>query len=511
MRWPSPIWSATPFLVAACVGQTLAEPPTWAEPPTPSASAPEEGTTRAAGSRPAPARATEPAGAEESPRVLSGTEETLAAWIASEAQLVVHVGADGHGGSGTLVSREGHVLTAAHVVDGLRWVDVTLPDGRRGSAQVVRRDDTVDLAVLETQLPVEHCAAPATTRPAIGDWVLVAGFPGAAPGEIPPATSLGLILGIPSPPPHQTPSESSQEATVRPALLTGARIAPGMSGGPALDVHGRLVGVVTATGGRVASLADSSILEALACPAPAREHALLPVIRDATHDEPDRAPSLPAPFAPGGPTHRRDRGDGMQIDTTVRFHASMNVYVEGVVLADGLVMTLADRSFGTVAEPASGVTLVSHPDASVIGPIAIAGELALIRVEHLDAPSIDARAAMPRVGELLASRERLEPGVVSAVAISPGMLTPFIPAPSGGGRHCGTLLAMRYASAPRVEISRAFAHDVPASRGELLVDVTGRPVAIHVGHHVEGLGYAVPLSEARARFEDVLPGGRAAP
>ncbi len=504
MRWPSPIWSATPLVVAACVGQTLAEPPSTARPSTPEASAPEDGTPRAAGSRATPLRPTEADPADGPPRGLSGTEETLAAWIASEAQVVVHVGADGHGGSGTLVSHEGHVLTAAHVVDGLRWVDVTLPDARRASAQVVRRDETLDLALLETRLPVERCVAAATARPAVGDWVLVSGFPGSVTGEIPAAMSLGLILGIPGPTPHEALAQTSPQITARPALLTSTRIAPGMSGGPAFDVHGRLVGVVTATGGRVASLADSSILEAVACPAPAREHALPPLIRDATHGEPDRTASLSTAFRARALAHRRDRGDGMQIDTTVRFHASMGVYIEGIVVADGLVLTLADESFGTVAEPARGVTLVSHPSATVIGPIAIAGELALIRVAHLDAPSIDSRAPMPRVGELLASRERLEPGVVSAVAISPAVLTPFIAAPSGGGRHCGTLLAMRYAGAPRIEISRAFAHDVPASRGELLVDVTGRPVAIHVGHHVEGLGYAVPLSEARARFDDIL-------
>lgn len=495
-RWSSPagLWPAATLVIAACVAPTSAEVPAVAQ-----VSAPE-----------APVRPVEvetaihAPGTRREPRVLSSSERALAAWIESEARLTVRVGPEGGTGSGTLVSREGHVLTAAHVVDGVRWVDVTLPDGQRASARVLRSDATHDLALLETRLDVEHCAPAAAASPEIGDWLLVSGFAGAVTGEVPAAASLGLVLGVSSlPRPETAPDVATGQA-----VLAGVRIAPGMSGGPALDAHGRLVGVVAATGGRIAPIQGTSILDGITCDAASAEHALPPVIRDATHAEPDRSASLAALFEAAALTHRPDRGDGMELPSTVRLHASMGVYVEGVVVGDGLVLTLADDVLGTVAEPATGVTLVSHPRSTVIGPIAIAGELALIRVEGLRAPAIDARAAMPRLGELLASRERGEPGTVTATAIAPGILTPFLPPPSGP--HCGTLLAMRYASAPRVEIARAFAHDVPASRGELLVDLSGRPVAIHVGHHVEGLGYAIPLSEALARFEHVLADRRAA-
>ena len=51
-------------------------------------------------------------------------------------------------GSGIIVSRDGVVLTNAHVVGNARTVDVGLAEGRTLSGQVVGREPTIDVAVV---------------------------------------------------------------------------------------------------------------------------------------------------------------------------------------------------------------------------------------------------------------------------------------------------------------------------------------------------------------------------
>ncbi len=444
---------------------------------------------------------------------------TLRAWLEAQALLTVRVGPDGGRGSGVLVSREGEVLTAAHVVEGVRRVEVTLPGGERVEARVIARDEERDLALLATSHEVGACAPIDPEAPEIGRWVLVTGFPGSVTGTLPAAASLGLVLGDLALPAREGAAEG---AAARPAaveaprlprsvVLTSAHLARGMSGGPAMGADGRLVGIVVTLGG-LAGLAGSPLLDRVRCDDAPLTRVLPPVLLEASHGEPDRDASLAAVFAPDVLASSRVAGRGHGADaepveptsspSVVRFHTSgRDVY--GVVVGPGLVLTLADRAFGAVGEPgpvAETVTVTSDRGVRVVGPIEIRGELAVIRVEGLRAPPIELGAAAPLApGALLAGREQEGLGVVSSAQVSPGTLRPYVaPMPPGG---CGTLHNLRFEDAPVVELSVSVAHDARAVRGELLVDASGAPVAMHLGHHVEGLGYAVPLTDARDRFD----------
>ena len=62
-------------------------------------------------------------------------------------------------GSGSVLDRQGHILTNFHVVDGAKQIQVTLFDGNNYPAQVVGVDPDTDIAVLKITAPAE-CFSP---------------------------------------------------------------------------------------------------------------------------------------------------------------------------------------------------------------------------------------------------------------------------------------------------------------------------------------------------------------
>ncbi len=68
-------------------------------------------------------------------------------------------------GSGTIFSREGHVLTNAHVTSGGRKFVCTLSDQRKVPSRLVGEDPLTDLAVLQLELPAGAARRPARGPP----------------------------------------------------------------------------------------------------------------------------------------------------------------------------------------------------------------------------------------------------------------------------------------------------------------------------------------------------------
>ncbi len=413
-------------------------------------------------------------------------EPPLAAWIEAARRVTVRVGdPSGASGSGTFVSNEGHVLTALHVIEGLARVVVTTPDGVAHRARVLHRDEARDLALLDLDTATPDCVTRAAGDPH-DPWLVATGFAGALEGLRSPSITIGMRLG---------PEPLPADAVVVPRELASLHVAPGMSGGPVLDARGRLVGIVVAMGrfAPLAALDEASPLSRLSCDAAARA-AVLPAVIENQHHEPDRDASLAATLPPLDPT---------LAGHTVEIDLSWGVVLEGVVVAPELVLTLA------TPELEASRARVTRPDTLpadvAIELVATDGELALVRIPGLASPPIALRTGRSRaqVGGVLRGAITTTPGVIGALDQRPGHLRPFVPTPPG--RHCGTLLAMRHAASPNVVLAQpVLAHDAVAMRGELLVDDDGMPRAIHVGHHTSGLGYAVDLVDALARFGSLV-------
>lgn len=141
-------------------------------------------------------------------------------------------------GSGVIWSSDGTIITNAHVARGSR-VAVTLWDGREFTAQVTTRDSRRDLASLRisaSDLPVAPVANSSHVRP--GEVAIAIGNPLGFLG----AMTMGVVHAV-------GPLRGLGHSTW---VQADVRLAPGNSGGPLADVHGRVIGINTMIAGRLA-------------------------------------------------------------------------------------------------------------------------------------------------------------------------------------------------------------------------------------------------------------------
>jgi serine protease Do len=144
-------------------------------------------------------------------------------------------------GSGVIVSSDGRILTNEHVVDRAEKVTVTVPGlKKKYPARVVGADRQTDIALLritpDVSLPAVRFGAAQEVR--VGQWVLAIGNPYGLEGTV----SFGIVsakgrnLEIPD--------------LLNDFIQTDAMIDRGSSGGPLVDLDGRVVGINSRGQGR---------------------------------------------------------------------------------------------------------------------------------------------------------------------------------------------------------------------------------------------------------------------
>ncbi len=132
--------------------------------------------------------------------------------------------------SGVVVSADGYVLTAAHVIGRPgRDAKIIFPDGSVAQGKTLGLNPEVDggLVKISTDGPWPFAPlAPVEEAPKSGDWCLSTGHPGGyQPGRSPPVR-LGRVI-------------DSERAVIR----TDCVISMGDSGGPLFDMQGRVIGI----------------------------------------------------------------------------------------------------------------------------------------------------------------------------------------------------------------------------------------------------------------------------
>jgi len=149
------------------------------------------------------------------------------------------------GGSGFIVSPDGHVVTNRHVVDDedARYT-VVMNDDTRYNVTVLAKDTVLDIAVLIIEAPSGNLPYLqfSDDTPRLGETVIVIGN---ALAEFRNSASVGIISGL-------SRSITARDGRGRSELLreviqTDAAINPGNSGGPMLNLRGQVVGVSVAT------------------------------------------------------------------------------------------------------------------------------------------------------------------------------------------------------------------------------------------------------------------------
>ena len=171
---------------------------------------------------------------DETPTV----DETLsvADAVAKVSPSVVYIVADygrwHSSATGILIDAKGCVLTNNHVVEEGYYAMIRLSDNRQIKAEIVYRDPSRDLAILEC--PGSNYSAIAlgsTKHPSLGEDVIAIGFPSAVLGD-----SVSISKGI--------ISAFRTIGGVR-YIQTDASIGPGSSGGPLINTRGEVIGINT--------------------------------------------------------------------------------------------------------------------------------------------------------------------------------------------------------------------------------------------------------------------------
>lgn len=137
-------------------------------------------------------------------------------------------------GSGVIVSREGHVLTNDHVIEGMDQIEVQLADERTFPARLLGTDPSVDIAVLKIEaLKLEPLPIGNSDGVKVGQLVFAIGNPF--------GLSETVTAGIISAKSRRAMRDSSVEY-----LQTDAAVNTGNSGGPLINLRGEVIGINTA-------------------------------------------------------------------------------------------------------------------------------------------------------------------------------------------------------------------------------------------------------------------------
>jgi len=161
-------------------------------------------------------------------------------------QLRPQVGA----GSGVIISRDGYIITANHVIDGADEVVVTLDDKREFEGRVIGKDPATDIALLKIEagdLPSLKFGNSDDLR--LGQWVIAIGNPYDLRSTI--------TAGIVSAKGRSLPSYQD-EFKIEAFIQTDAAVNPGNSGGALVNAKGELVGINTAIATRTGSYSGYS-------------------------------------------------------------------------------------------------------------------------------------------------------------------------------------------------------------------------------------------------------------
>lgn len=168
-------------------------------------------------------------------------------------------GAAGAGiGSGSVLDRQGNILTNDHVIAAAATGGTITVDFARGARQatatIVGRDPATDLAVLRVapaNVSLTPIAVGDSAKLVIGQPVVAAGSPLGLNSTI----TSGVVSALSR---YVDVGQGSQPSTLVNAVQTDAAINPGNSGGPLTDCSGRQVGVNSA-GAQVPGGAGGSI------------------------------------------------------------------------------------------------------------------------------------------------------------------------------------------------------------------------------------------------------------
>jgi len=162
----------------------------------------------------------------------------LTGWVLRATVAVSGSGSDvGSSGSGFFVDTRGHIVTNHHVISDVQPpITITLSGGAKALAGVVGVDRIADIAVLTLDGKWPHALSLRRSRVRTGEMCLAVGNP---LGRYPESVTIGVVSGL---------ARTASAGPGRPhydLLQTDCDIHEGNSGGPLVDMRGRVIGITT--------------------------------------------------------------------------------------------------------------------------------------------------------------------------------------------------------------------------------------------------------------------------
>ncbi len=170
--------------------------------------------------------------------VLKSLSEATSLLIKKISQSVVSIKAQMSRGTGVVLTKDGYIITCNHVLQGCGAVKIGQGE-KTFNAKIVGSDPYNDVALIKAEqgefTPIEMGDS---EKLSVGQYVLALANP--FNRNQPTATS-GMVTSV-----NSTIRGWRGATTMENIIATDAQLNPGFSGGPLIDVQGRLIGINTA-------------------------------------------------------------------------------------------------------------------------------------------------------------------------------------------------------------------------------------------------------------------------
>ena len=143
-------------------------------------------------------------------------------------------------GTGVVVTDQGEIMTANHVVADTTSITLTFADGTTSPGTITAQDSTKDIAVVTADQPPANIPPAVLGNPgalSIGSDAYIVGNPFGLTGSM----SAGVVSGL-----DRSFKRRDNGEQLSGLIQVDAAVNPGNSGGPLLDRSGAVVGIVTA-------------------------------------------------------------------------------------------------------------------------------------------------------------------------------------------------------------------------------------------------------------------------
>ena len=190
--------------------------------------------------------------------VLKSLSEATSLLIGKISMSVVSVKAQMSRGTGVVISKDGYIVTCNHVLQGCTTVKIGQGE-KTFNAKIVGSDPYNDLALLKVErgefTPIEIGDS---DKLRVGQYVLALANPF---NRSQPTATSGMVTNASS-----TIRGWRGSTQMENVIATDAQLNPGFSGGPLVDVEGRIIGINTAYVWQVQTRgADESSTQFLRC------------------------------------------------------------------------------------------------------------------------------------------------------------------------------------------------------------------------------------------------------